>query len=42
MNDTISLESLSGSDCFHPYNNSWVRPKTPAEQDRKTPRRDQM
>ncbi len=31
MNDTISLNSLSGSNCFHPYNNSWVRPKTPAE-----------
>jgi len=32
MNNTITLESLNKSDCFHPYNNSWVRPQTPAEQ----------
>ena len=31
MNNTVSLESMNGNDCFFPYNNSWVRPKTPAE-----------
>ncbi len=31
MNNTITLESLNRNSCFTPYNNSWVRPKTPAE-----------
>jgi prolycopene isomerase len=31
MNNTVSLKSLNGNCCFNPYNNSWVRPKTPAE-----------
>jgi phytoene dehydrogenase-like protein len=31
MNNTVSLESLTGNTCFYPYNNSWVRSKTPAE-----------
>ncbi len=31
MNNTITLESLNKNNCFAPYNNSWVRPKTPAE-----------
>jgi phytoene dehydrogenase-like protein len=31
MNNTVSLESLAGNGCFHPYNNSWIRSKTPAE-----------
>jgi phytoene dehydrogenase-like protein len=31
MNNTITLESLNDNSCFTPYNNSWVRPKTPAE-----------
>jgi len=25
------LESLEKNTCFRPYNNSWVRAKTPAE-----------
>jgi len=31
MNNSVSLESMNGNSCFFPYNNSWVRPKTPAE-----------
>jgi phytoene dehydrogenase-like protein len=31
MDDTISLETLLENSCFSPYNNSWVRQKTPAE-----------
>ena len=31
MNNTVSLKSLNGNSSFYPYNNSWVRPKTPAE-----------
>jgi phytoene dehydrogenase-like protein len=31
MNNTVSLMSLNRNTCFYPYNNSWVRPKTPAE-----------
>jgi phytoene dehydrogenase-like protein len=31
MNNTVSLHSLTGNSCFYPYNNSWVRPKTPSE-----------
>ena len=31
MNNSISLESLEKNTCFRPYNNSWVRSKTPAE-----------
>ena len=31
MDNSISLEVLNQSSCFSPYNNSWVRPKTPAE-----------
>jgi phytoene dehydrogenase-like protein len=31
MNNTVSLVSLNRNTCFYPYNNSWVRPKTPAE-----------
>jgi phytoene dehydrogenase-like protein len=31
MNNTVTLESLNKNNCFTPYNNSWVRPKTPAE-----------
>jgi phytoene dehydrogenase-like protein len=31
MNNTVSLESMNGNSCFFSYNNSWVRPKTPAE-----------
>lgn len=33
MDNTVSLESLSSSDCFLPYDHSWLRPKTPAEQE---------
>jgi phytoene dehydrogenase-like protein len=39
MNNTVSLESLTGNNCFYPYNNSWVRPKTPAELIRNHPLR---
>jgi phytoene dehydrogenase-like protein len=31
MSNRISLESLNGNNCFYPYNDSWVRPETPAE-----------
>jgi phytoene dehydrogenase-like protein len=31
MDNTVSLASMNGNSCFLPYNNSWVRPKTPAE-----------
>jgi phytoene dehydrogenase-like protein len=31
MNNKVPLTSLEGNACFYPYNNSWVRPKTPAE-----------
>jgi phytoene dehydrogenase-like protein len=31
MNNRIELKSLEFSDCFRPYDNSWIRPKTPAE-----------
>ncbi len=31
MNNTVSLESLNENACFSPYNNSWLRPRTPAE-----------
>jgi phytoene dehydrogenase-like protein len=31
MNNTVSLESMNGNACFNPYNNSWIRDKTPAE-----------
>jgi phytoene dehydrogenase-like protein len=31
MNNTVSLESMNSDACFCPYNNSWVRNKTPAE-----------
>jgi len=31
MNNRIQLKSLEESDCFCPYDNSWIRPKTPAE-----------
>jgi phytoene dehydrogenase-like protein len=31
MSNKISLESMNGNACFSPYNNSWVRSKTPAE-----------
>src|SRR5579863_379194 len=31
MNNTVSLASMNESDRFIPYNNSWVRSKTPAE-----------
>jgi prolycopene isomerase len=31
MNNTVSLTSMNGNDCFLPYDNSWVRSKTPAE-----------
>ncbi|HEV3221583.1 MAG TPA: NAD(P)/FAD-dependent oxidoreductase [Puia sp.] len=31
MNNTVSLESLNENTCFSPYNNSWLRPRTPAE-----------
>jgi phytoene dehydrogenase-like protein len=31
MNNGIELKSLELSDCFCPYDNSWIRPKTPAE-----------
>jgi prolycopene isomerase len=31
MNNTVTLESLNRNACFYPYNNSWVRSKTPAE-----------
>jgi prolycopene isomerase len=31
MNNKVSLESLAGNNCFYPYNNSWIRPNTPAE-----------
>jgi phytoene dehydrogenase-like protein len=31
MNNRVSLESLVGNNCFSPYNNSWIRPNTPAE-----------
>jgi prolycopene isomerase len=31
MNNRIKLKSLELSDCFIPYDNSWIRSKTPAE-----------
>jgi len=31
MNNQVSLETLEENDCFCPYDNSWVRPHTPAE-----------
>lgn len=31
MNNTVTLESLNKNSCFIPYDNSWVRPNTPAE-----------
>ncbi len=31
MNNTITLKSLNDNTCFSPYDNSWCRPKTPAE-----------
>ena len=31
MNNTVSLASMNENDCFFPYDNSWVRSKTPAE-----------
>jgi prolycopene isomerase len=31
MNNRVSLESLAANNCFYPYNNSWIRPATPAE-----------
>jgi phytoene dehydrogenase-like protein len=31
MNNSVSLESLNANPSFSPYNNSWIRPKTPAE-----------
>ncbi|HEY2348950.1 MAG TPA: NAD(P)/FAD-dependent oxidoreductase [Puia sp.] len=31
MNNRVSLASINGNECFSPYNNSWVRSKTPAE-----------
>jgi phytoene dehydrogenase-like protein len=31
MNNTVSLESLNENTCFSPYNNSWLRPRTPSE-----------
>jgi phytoene dehydrogenase-like protein len=37
MNNTVSLASLNGNDCFSPYDNSWVRSKTPAESDARQP-----
>jgi prolycopene isomerase len=32
MNNKVSLDSLTGNACFYPYNHSWTRPKTPAEE----------
>jgi len=37
MNNTVSLTALNGNDCFFPYDNSWVRSKTPAESDAHQP-----
>ena len=37
MNNTVSLASMNGNDCFFPYDNSWVRSKTPAESDAHQP-----
>jgi phytoene dehydrogenase-like protein len=31
MNNTVTLASINGNECFLPYNNSWIRSKTPAE-----------
>jgi phytoene dehydrogenase-like protein len=31
MNNSVSPETLAGNACFFPYNNSWIRPDTPAE-----------
>jgi phytoene dehydrogenase-like protein len=31
MNNSVSLEDLTANSCFCSYDNSWVRPKTPAE-----------
>ena len=31
MNNQVSLETLEENDCFCSYDNSWVRPHTPAE-----------
>jgi phytoene dehydrogenase-like protein len=31
MDNIISLEVMNKNSCFSPYNNSWIRPKTPAE-----------
>jgi phytoene dehydrogenase-like protein len=32
MNNKVSLDSLAGNACFYPYDHSWTRPKTPAEE----------
>lgn len=31
MNNTVSLETLNENAGFYPYDNSWIRPKTPSE-----------
>ncbi len=31
MNNRVDLKFLEQSNCFSPYDNSWIRPKTPAE-----------
>jgi phytoene dehydrogenase-like protein len=31
MNNQVSLQTLEENECFCPYDNSWVRPHTPAE-----------
>jgi prolycopene isomerase len=37
MNNTVSLASMNAKDCFFPYDNSWVRSKTPAEAEVRQP-----
>ncbi|HZZ74925.1 MAG TPA: NAD(P)/FAD-dependent oxidoreductase, partial [Puia sp.] len=37
MNNTVSLASMNSKDCFFPYDNSWVRSKTPAESEVRQP-----
>ena len=39
MNNRVSLDSLTANASFNPYNHSWIRPKTPAEEASNKPSR---
>ena len=39
MNNMVSLDSLTANASFNPYNHSWIRPKTPAEEASNKPSR---